>query len=117
MGGTSGGMTSIFFEACAAAYRQQQAWGTALHQGTKAVMEAGGASPGDRTLVDALKPAADVASDGGSAAATAEAASKGAELTKTIAVAKVSGSQFAVKRRCEQVRADRNPFRCAVNRD
>lgn len=66
MGGSSGGLTGAFLEAAAETfdnmrgYNAEIAWHAAFVGGTQAVMQQGGAQVGDRTLVDALKPAADV---------------------------------------------------------
>lgn len=55
MGGTSGALFGIFFAAAASEFNDdvydRSMWIGALERGTKAVMEAGGARPGDRTLV------------------------------------------------------------------
>lgn len=51
----------------------------ALRAGVDAVMQLGGAAPGDKTMIDALVPAADALGDGFGAAAVA--AEQGAEAT------------------------------------
>ncbi|MER2535171.1 MAG: dihydroxyacetone kinase subunit DhaL [Rhizobiaceae bacterium] len=64
----------------------------AFTAGVEAILELGGARPGDRTMVDALAPAAEafrkVAEDGGAAAtavaAAAAAARKGTEMTRNM---------------------------------
>ncbi|SDB44983.1 dihydroxyacetone kinase family protein [Belnapia rosea] len=59
-------------------------WAAALQAGTEAVTELGGAQPGDRTMVDALVPAAKALAQGGLAAAAA-AAESGAAATTAMA--------------------------------
>lgn len=65
-------------------------WAVALRAGVAAVATLGGAKPGDRTMLDALVPAADAfaaAAGGGlqaAARAAAEAAERGAEATSTM---------------------------------
>jgi dihydroxyacetone kinase len=61
-------------------------WAAAFREGVAAVAALGGAKPGDRTMLDALVPAADAfaAAGGGlqeAARAAAEAAERGAEAT------------------------------------
>lgn len=63
-------------------------WREAFVDATRAVMVHGGANVGDRTLVDALKPAADVlATPGRSLAEAANAARVGYESTKSMTTA------------------------------
>ncbi|KAG1714028.1 Triokinase/FMN cyclase [Nymphon striatum] len=63
MGGTSGALYNIFFTSAATAFCdpkkkfEVRVWVNALKYGLKAIMEAGGAQPGDRTMVDALHAA------------------------------------------------------------
>lgn len=59
----------------------QQDWQAAFDAGTAAIMELGGAKPGDRTMVDALAPAADAWRKSGSFADAAKAADEGAKAT------------------------------------
>jgi len=56
-------------------------WLAALQAGTDAIMELGGAKPGDRTMVDALAPAAAAWSKSGSFTDAARAADEGAKAT------------------------------------
>jgi ATP-dependent dihydroxyacetone kinase len=58
-----------------------QDWRAALEAGTAAIMELGGAKPGDRTMVDALAPAADAWKKSGSFADAVAAAEAGARAT------------------------------------
>ncbi|KAK7085727.1 hypothetical protein SK128_028272, partial [Halocaridina rubra] len=62
MGGTSGGLYSILVTSAAnilmsAASSHHQAWSAAFKAGVQAVSKYGGASKGDRTMLDALVPA------------------------------------------------------------
>lgn len=95
MGGTSGALTKIFFEAAADAYsydpeyEPEPTWRTAFVAGTRAVMEQGKAQVGDRTLVDALKPAADVLTRRGTTIGSAAAAARtGCDSTKSMTTSK-----------------------------
>lgn len=110
MGGTIGGFSAIFFETAAKhleylskrfdsnnsttnSYDPSLSWRMAFVEGTKAVMSNGGANVGDRTLVDALKPAADVLTDPeASIEAAAAAAKQGCDATKTMSVSKFGRS-------------------------
>ncbi|XP_072314921.1 triokinase/FMN cyclase [Eucyclogobius newberryi] len=63
MGGSSGAMYSLFLTAAAAHVTREKSqsgdWARAVHAGTQAMRRHGGADPGDRTMLDALCPAAD----------------------------------------------------------
>lgn len=63
MGGSSGALYSLFLAAAAGHVTEQQSqpadWARAVHAGTQAMRRYGGADPGDRTMLDALCPAAD----------------------------------------------------------
>ncbi|MFC4508122.1 MULTISPECIES: dihydroxyacetone kinase subunit DhaL [Streptomyces] len=58
----------------------EEEFARALRVGVDAVMQLGGAAPGDKTMIDALVPALDALDDGGFGAARA-AAEQGAEAT------------------------------------
>jgi dihydroxyacetone kinase len=62
LGGTSGPLYAAFFLRASAALgrdaSEAKAWATAFRAGCTAIAELGGASPGDRTMLDALLPAA-----------------------------------------------------------
>lgn len=101
MGGTIGSLTMTFLEAAAdsfqreAKYSRGPQWRAAVFDGTQALMQHGGAQVGDRTLVDALKPAADVlASSGGSLVEAARAARVGCESTKSMTTARYGRSRY-----------------------
>ncbi|QQC66916.1 dihydroxyacetone kinase subunit DhaK [Paraburkholderia ginsengisoli] len=65
VGGTSGPLYAVMLLRAAAALEEQsgeataQQWAAAFSAGVDGLMELGGAKPGDRTMVDALKPATD----------------------------------------------------------
>ncbi|KAM4713767.1 triokinase/FMN cyclase [Anableps anableps] len=63
MGGSSGALYSLFLTAAAGHVTEGRssgaAWAAAVHAGTQAMRRYGGADPGDRTMLDALCPAAD----------------------------------------------------------
>jgi len=95
LAGTSGPLYAMFVLRAAATLGQEKnvddpaAWGRALKAGCEGMMELGGASPGDRTMLDALVPAAEAfASAQGDAAARiaamCEAALAGAEATRSM---------------------------------
>lgn len=79
IGGTSGPLYAVGLLRCAEEFANGADWPTAFAAGVGAVSELGGARPGDRTMVDALQPAAEAAPQGLRAAA--EAAVAGAEGT------------------------------------
>lgn len=96
MGGTSGALASILFAGAATAVGAGDtpaAWAAALAAGVAAVQLHGGAAEGDRTLIDALAPAARAAAAAAAAgetpaavaAAAADAATAGAAATATMA--------------------------------
>ncbi|MFF3849946.1 dihydroxyacetone kinase subunit DhaL [Streptomyces sp. NPDC002328] len=62
-----------------AAEVSEEQFAQALRAGVEAVMQLGGAAPGDKTMIDALSPALDALDDGFGAARTA--AEQGAEAT------------------------------------
>ncbi len=64
VGGTSGPLYAVMLLRAAVALEQSggtsaRAWSAAFSEGVAGLMALGGAQPGDRTMVDALKPAAD----------------------------------------------------------
>jgi triose/dihydroxyacetone kinase / FAD-AMP lyase (cyclizing) len=64
VGGTSGPLYAVMLLRAALALEQSggvstRAWSAAFSEGVAGLMALGGAQPGDRTMVDALKPAAD----------------------------------------------------------
>mmetsp|Transcript_105135 Transcript_105135/g.327774 ORF Transcript_105135/g.327774 Transcript_105135/m.327774 type:complete len:204 (-) Transcript_105135:90-701(-) len=88
MGGSSGVLMSIMFMGMAGSLEQagKKAWSEAGAQafmdGLQAMMDAGGAKQGSRTMLDALVPAAKALLEGRGLAGAKEAAVAGAEATK-----------------------------------
>lgn len=102
MGGSIGSLTMAFLEAVAESFQRQPQhsreplWRAAVVDGTNAVMQHGGAQVGDRTLIDALKPAADVLAESGRPLAeAARAARLGCESTKSMTRARRGRSRNA----------------------
>jgi ATP-dependent dihydroxyacetone kinase len=92
MGGSSGVLLAIFFSAVGDAASSGTSNLEALKTGLARLQEVGGARPGDRTMIDALKPAFEALPDGFSAAATAARA--GAEHTAQIVKAKAGRASY-----------------------
>lgn len=88
MGGSSGILLSIMFMGMANALDHSSSWKSdgakAFRQGLQEMMDAGGAKPGMRTMLDALVPAADALVEGQGFAAAQSAAEHGAAATKTM---------------------------------
>ena len=87
VGGTSGPLFGLVFRALADDEGDPAGLGTALATALASVQRVGGAQVGDRTLVDALSPAADAAraaGGSGAAVAAARAAIEGASGTASI---------------------------------
>ncbi|CAM5358654.1 Glycerone kinase OS=Tsukamurella paurometabola (strain ATCC 8368 / DSM / CCUG 35730 / CIP 100753/ JCM 10117 / KCTC 9821 / NBRC 16120 / NCIMB 702349 / NCTC 13040) OX=521096 GN=Tpau_0779 PE=4 SV=1 [Tsukamurella paurometabola] len=83
-GGTSGAVFGTFFTELGRALEAAPGtpgFVTGVRAGLTAVQELGGAQVGDKTVVDALSPAADVLDAGGSLTEAAEAAAQGVEAT------------------------------------
>jgi dihydroxyacetone kinase len=93
VGGTSGPLYAILLLRAAAALEAAgpddpaRAWSAALAAGTDGIREVGGAEVGDRTMVDALAPAA------GAMAAALAAGASGREALAAAVDAARSGSQ------------------------
>jgi dihydroxyacetone kinase len=97
MGGSSGVLLSIFFTAAAKAMAEKADIAAALLAGLHRMQFYGGASVGDRTMVDALAPAlAALASD--NIATAAKAAAFGAEATKSMRKAKAGRASYVGER-------------------
>jgi dihydroxyacetone kinase len=92
MGGSSGVILAIFFNAAGDASKGGADLATSLQQGLARVSEVGGASVGDRTMIDALAPALDALPAG--VAAAAKAARQGAQSTATILQAKAGRAAY-----------------------
>jgi dihydroxyacetone kinase len=82
VGGTSGPLYAVMIlRAAAALETDPTGWSAAFTAAVEGVVELGGARPGDRTMVDALTPAAAVLASGGSLEAAVTAAEHGAAAT------------------------------------
>ena len=92
MGGSSGVLLAIFFTAAGDAASSGLPMVEVLKAGLCRMQEIGGAQVGDRTMVDALKPALDALESGLKPAA--DAARKGAIHTSTIVKAKAGRASY-----------------------
>jgi dihydroxyacetone kinase len=92
MGGSSGVILAIYFNAAGDACANGQTVHQALREGLRRVSEVGGAQVGDRTMVDALAPALEALDRGLAAAATAARA--GADRTAAIHRAKAGRAAY-----------------------
>jgi len=92
MGGSSGVILAIYFNAAGDACANGQTVHQALREGLRRVSEVGGAQVGDRTMVDALAPALEALDRGLAAAATASRA--GADRTAAIHRAKAGRAAY-----------------------
>ncbi|WP_233836959.1 dihydroxyacetone kinase subunit DhaK [Paraburkholderia sp. ZP32-5] len=95
VGGTSGPLYAVMLLRAAAALEQSgeataRQWAAAFSAGVDALMELGGAKPGDRTMVDALKPAADALQN-----ALAQSAAPDAALQAAVDAASDGASRTA----------------------
>lgn len=87
MGGSSGVLLSIMFMGMSSHLDGSNSWSSgpaALKAGLQAMMDAGGAAPGARTMLDALVPAADALVEQKGLAGAAAAAKEGTEKTKSM---------------------------------
>ncbi len=92
MGGSSGVILAIFFEATGDACASGLPMPKALLAGLNRISEVGGASEGDRTMIDALAPALKALPDGLSAASGA--ARNGADATAKMTRAKAGRAAY-----------------------
>ncbi len=92
MGGSAGVLLAIFFSAVGDAASSGQSNVQALESGLTRVQEVGGASLGDRTMIDALAPALKALPKG--FAAAAKAARDGANHTAEILKAKAGRASY-----------------------
>lgn len=92
MGGSSGVILAIYFNAAGDACANGAPVPEALKAGLDRVCQVGGAQVGDRTMVDALAPALDALPT--SFAAAAEAARRGADSTAAIRKAKAGRAAY-----------------------
>jgi ATP-dependent dihydroxyacetone kinase len=91
MGGSSGVLLAIFFAAASQAASAGNSWPAALLAGLARMMEYGGASLGDRTMIDALQPALNALPD---MAKAAMAARQGADATANMTRARAGRSTY-----------------------
>jgi dihydroxyacetone kinase len=85
VGGTSGPLYAVMILRAAAELEHDPAdWSAAFGAAVDGVAELGGARPGDRTMMDALVPAAEALAGGGSLDAAVRAAELGAEATASM---------------------------------
>ena len=96
MGGSSGILLSIGVSAMSAPLVGTSApdWPAALSEGVQRISYFGGAKEGDRTMLDALFPAVAALQAGGSLAAAATAARRGADHTATMQNARAGRSSY-----------------------
>jgi dihydroxyacetone kinase len=92
MGGSSGVILAIYFNAAGDACANGQTVRHALREGLRRVSEVGGAQVGDRTMIDALAPALEALDSGLGAAAAA--ARTGADSTAAIRRAKAGRAAY-----------------------
>ncbi|MEP2260591.1 MAG: DAK2 domain-containing protein, partial [Paracoccaceae bacterium] len=92
MGGSSGVILAIYFNAAGDACSNGVSIKDALGQGLARISEVGGAQVGDRTMIDALAPA--LKSLGGGLQAAALAAREGANSTADIHNAKAGRAAY-----------------------
>lgn len=92
MGGSSGVILAIFFNATGDACARGMPFHKALAEGLSRVCEVGGAQLGDRTMVDALHPA--LGALPGDLMAAAKAARAGADATSKITKAKAGRAAY-----------------------
>ncbi|MEM7752978.1 MAG: dihydroxyacetone kinase subunit DhaK [Pseudomonadota bacterium] len=92
MGGSSGVILAIYFNAAGDACAGGAPVAQALKEGLQRICDVGGAQVGDRTMIDALAPALDALGDGLTAAAVAARA--GADSTAGIHQAKAGRAAY-----------------------
>lgn len=92
MGGSSGVILAIFFNATGDACSRGAPIAKALAEGLERVSQVGGAAEGDRTMIDALQPALAALPEGLDKAATAARA--GADSTASITQAKAGRAAY-----------------------
>jgi dihydroxyacetone kinase len=111
MGGSSGVLLAIFFAAAGDAASSGLPMVAALKEGLRRMQEIGGAEVGDRTMVDALKPALEALDRG--IAPAAKAARQGATHTASIVKAKAGRASYIS---ADQLRGHVDPGAEAVAR-
>ncbi len=109
MGGSSGVLLAIFFSAAGDASAGGKDTVGALQSGLDRIRQVGGASLGDRTMIDALHPALEQLNS--SLKAATDAARKGADHTATIVKAKAGRAAYISE---ENLRGHNDPGAEAV---
>jgi len=94
MGGSSGVLMAILLASASTAFGAKHDWVTALATGLDAMQAYGGAKPGDRTMIDALRPALDTLASGGDMRDAAMAARRGADATGQMLKARSGRSAY-----------------------
>lgn len=94
MGGSSGVLIAILFANAAASYKQRPDWAASLSAGLLAMQKYGGAKEGDRTMIDALKPALDALVAGKGLTVAAQCARAGADATARMLSAKAGRASY-----------------------
>lgn len=103
MGGSSGVLFAILLARSSESYRDVANWGLALASGLEAMQKYGGAALGDRTMVDALKPALEALNSGAGMNVAAAAARAGANATASMLKAKAGRSSYLEARSLEGI--------------
>jgi triose/dihydroxyacetone kinase / FAD-AMP lyase (cyclizing) len=85
IGGTSGPLYATGLLHAAEHLADGGPWATTLQAGAEGVSDLGGAKAGDRTMLDALLPAASALASSGSVSDALDAAREGAQATETMA--------------------------------
>lgn len=109
MGGSSGVILAIYFNAAGDACANGAPIERALREGLQRVSEVGGAKIGDRTMIDALSPALDALGQG--LGASARAARAGADATAAIHRANAGRAAYVPE---ENLRGNNDPGAEAV---
>lgn len=94
MGGSSGVLFAIMLANASDAFKAKSEWSSALSAGLDAMQKYGGANLGDRTLIDALRPALDELVEGKGITAAAKQAREGADTTATMLSANAGRSSY-----------------------
>jgi dihydroxyacetone kinase len=103
MGGSSGVLLAIMLARAGEVYREARNWPDALAAGLDAMRAYGGAQLGDRTMVDALKPALAALQAGEGLAVAAKAARRGADATAAMRSANAGRSAYLDARTLEGI--------------
>ncbi len=103
MGGSSGVLLSILSAATGHALAAGSPWPVALAAGLDRMEYYGGAREGDRTMLDALRPAVRALADGKGLSGAAAAAGDGAAKTATMTSARAGRSSYLAARDLEGV--------------